>query len=356
MRLTALAIFVCLLTIGISAQPVGLTRVLRSIDFEERRLGNNEDTPMHWIKVEAPGFPHYVNARLSNDRARHGETSFRFDLNGGSLLYRYDPAQIKINSGASYRIEAWVRTTMLEHARARVTAYLTDIDHHPITASVRHSELYTAKSADDPWKPLTFDLTALSPDATNLVLELELLQPAVYAENSLGSRTLHPQEIHGSAWFDDITVSQVPRVNLSTGRPGNLFRRGEPIALSMEVYDAFTEDLAVQMFVRDAFGRTVFQRSGAADLSSNPAQSPRRMTIPVPEIPPGWYEVSMAMSSQGQSLGSRSLNFVRLADDSVAAVSDDRFGLIATDLPFESWRELPGGDIEFTMRRLASAD
>ena len=341
MRLTALAIFVCLLTPGISAQPVGLTRVLRSIDFEERRLGNNEDTPMHWIKVEAPGFPHYVNARLSNDRARHGETSFRFDLNGGSLLYRYDPAQIKINSGASYRIEAWVRTTVLEHARARVTAYLTDIDHHPITASVRHSELYTAKSADDPWKPLTFDLTALSPDATNLVLELELLQPAVYAENSLGSRTLHPQEIHGSAWFDDITVSQVPRVNLSTGRPGNLFRRGEPIALSMEVYDAFTEDLAVQMFVRDAFGRTVFQRSGAADLSSNPAQSLRRMTIPVPEVPPGWYEVSMAMSSQGQSLGSRSLNFVRLADDSLATVSDNRFGLIATDLPFKSWRELP---------------
>ena len=341
MRSIALFIFLCLLTAGISAQPVGLTRVLRSIDFEERRLGNNEDTPMHWIKVEGPGFPHYVNARLTNDRARNGETSFRFDLNGGSLLYRYDPAQIKINPGASYRIEAWVRTTALEHARARVTAYLTDIDRHPIVSSVRHSELYTATSPDDPWKPLSFDLTALSPDAAYLVLELELLQPQIFAENLLGSRTLHPQEIHGSAWFDDITVSQVPRVNLTTGRPGNLFRRGEPIALSMEVYDAFTEDLAVQMFVHDAFGHTVYQRSGAADLAANPSESPRRMTIPVPDVPPGWYEVSMAMSSQGQSLGSRSLHFVRLADDSVAPVSDDRFGLIATDLPFESWGELP---------------
>lgn len=339
MRIAALLIF-CSLAAGLSAQPVGLTRVLRSIDFEERRLGNNEDVPMHWVKVEGQGFPHYVNARLSNDQARHGEYSFRFDLNGGSLLYRYEPTQIKINPGASYRIEAWVRTTVLEHARARVTAYLTDIDLHPIVSSVRHSELYAARWVDAPWKQLTFDLTAMSSEAAYLVLELELLQPQVYADSSLGSHTLHPQEIRGSAWFDDVTVSQVPRVNLTTGRPGNLFRRGEPVSIAMEVYDAFTEDLVVQMLVRDAFGRTIYQHSGATDLTSSPARSPRRMTLAVPEVPPGWYEVSIAMSSQGQSLGSRSLNFVCLAD-STTSVADDRFGLIATDLPFESWRELP---------------
>ena len=341
MRITVLSIFLLTLAAEISAQPVGLTRVLRSIDFEERRLGNNEDTPMHWAKVEGPGFPHYVNARLSNDRARNGEYSFRFDLNGGSLVYRYDPKQIKVNAGASYRMEAWVRTTVLEHARARMTAYLTDVDLHPIVASVRHSELYTAKSADDSWKRLSLDLTALSSDAVYLVLELELLQPQIYAEESLGFRTIHPQEIHGSAWFDDVTVSQIPRVNLSTGRPGNLFPRNEPIAISMEVYDAFTEDLAVQMFIRDAFGRTVYQRSGATDLTGTPEQSPHRATIAVPDVPPGWYEVSMSMSSQGQSLGTRSLNFVRLTDDTLNSLSDNRFGLIATDLPLENWRELP---------------
>ncbi len=39
---------------------------------------------MHWSKVQGPDFPHYVNARLSDDRARSGKHSFRFDLNGGS--------------------------------------------------------------------------------------------------------------------------------------------------------------------------------------------------------------------------------------------------------------------------------
>ena len=340
MRCVSILIF-CALAATTRAQPVGLTRVLRTIDFEERRLGNNEDVPMHWVKVEAPGFPHYVNGRLATDRPHGGEYSFRLDLNGGSLLYRYEPTQIKINPAASYRIEAWVQTTVLEHARARVTAYFTDLDAHPIVASLRHSELYTASTIHDPWKKLTFDLTALSPDAAYLVLELELLQPQMYADNFLGQRTIHPQEIHGSAWFDDIRVSQIPRVNLTTGHPGNLFRRGEPIALSMEVRDAFTEDLAVQMIVRDAAGRMVYQRSGVADFTAGEPQSLKRAEIPLPDLPPGWYEVLMAMSSQGQPLGSRSLNLVRLADDSPAGLPDERFGLIATDLPFESWSELP---------------
>ncbi|WP_291851696.1 hypothetical protein [Bradyrhizobium sp.] len=34
----------------------------------------------------------------------------------------------------------------------------------------------------------------------------------------------------------------------------------------------------------------------------------------------------------------------------------DRFPKAAYMSAVESWRELPGGDIEFTMRRLASAD
>ena len=34
----------------------------------------------------------------------------------------------------------------------------------------------------------------------------------------------------------------------------------------------------------------------------------------------------------------------------------DRYPKAAYMSAVESWRELPGGDIEFTMRRLASAD
>src|SRR5579884_1165846 len=97
------------------AQPPEVTRVVKTFDFEERRLGNEEDLPMHWVKVQGPGLPHYVNGRLSTDRAHGGKYSFKLELNGGGLVYRYDAGRIKVRFGAHYRIEGFVQTTVLPH-------------------------------------------------------------------------------------------------------------------------------------------------------------------------------------------------------------------------------------------------
>src|ERR1700722_8681595 len=127
MRARSLFIFALFLpSLCVAAAPPDLSRVLKSIDFEERRLGNREDLPMHWIKVEGPGLPHYVNGQLADDRAHGGSYSFRFDLNGGSLIYRYDPHQIPVQAGAHYRLDCFAQTTVLPNARARMTAYFTD--------------------------------------------------------------------------------------------------------------------------------------------------------------------------------------------------------------------------------------
>src|SRR3954470_18524 len=112
--LVVAAILTTALSAGrVLAQPAEVRRVIRTFDFEERRLGNAEDLPMHWSKVEGSGLPHYVNGRLSTDRARSGQYSFRFDLNGGSLIYRYDAGQIHVQPGAHYRVEGFVQTTAL---------------------------------------------------------------------------------------------------------------------------------------------------------------------------------------------------------------------------------------------------
>src|SRR5688572_6474252 len=120
-------------------------RVLRTFDFEERRLGNSEDLPMYWEKAEGPAYPHYVNGGFTTDRARSGRHSFRFDLNGGNLLYRYPAGRIKITPGAYYRLDVMCRTTVMPAARARLSAYFVDIDGRKINDSVRSSEPYAAK-------------------------------------------------------------------------------------------------------------------------------------------------------------------------------------------------------------------
>jgi len=86
----------------------------------------------------------------------------------------------------------------------------------------------------------------------SLIVELELLQPIHYAPNSLGQRTLFSQDIYGSAWFDDVTVSQVPKVTMSTGPCRNIFRRSDPLVLKVLVNDRFTDDLAAQLVITDA--------------------------------------------------------------------------------------------------------
>jgi hypothetical protein len=325
------------------AQPAAVTRTLRTIDFEERRMGNVEDVPMNWVKLEGSGLPHYVNARLVNDLARSGDTSFRFDLNGGSLVYRYSAGHIPVQRGAHYRVDAWVRTTPLRRARARVTAYLADSDGVAIPGTLVHSELYAARTGDEAWKKLSAEISVSDPAAASLVIEIGLLQPQRYRDRELGDRTLLTQDIRGSAWFDDITVAQVPKVSMHTLRAGNVHPRGEPVQLVVNVNDRFVDDLAGRLVVRDASGREVYQRSGALDLADARDVGPgqRRIALALPELPAGWYEASLVLSSHGQPVGEQTLGFVCLADAALAVEPDRRFGIVATSLPHEGWRDLP---------------
>jgi hypothetical protein len=353
MRLAAAFILAMSFASAALAQPAEVSRVLRKFDFEERRLGNVEDLPMHWSKVEGKGLPHYVNGRLSNDRAHSGEYSFRFDLNGGSLIYRYDAGLIPVQPGAHYRVEGFVQTTPLENARARISAYFLDRDGRPMPATVLHSEVFASETNDTTWRKLSLEISAApdapagpldtKPIASSLVIELSLLQPSLYAPSSLGQRALFGQDIHGSAWFDDVTVSQVPRVTMVTSRAGNIFRRSDPLVLKVLVNDRFTDDLAAQLVIRNAEGRTVYQRSGALDMSAAQTLGPgrRRMTLALPDLEPGWYEAALVMTSRGEFVGQQTLDLIRLADDGIEVAPDPRFGIVATDLPYQGWDDLP---------------
>lgn len=336
----ACALIVLLLGSVASAAPQ-VTRVLKTFDFEERRLGNEEPLPMHWQKVAGAGLPHYVNGRLSTDRHRSGAYSFRFELNGGGLVYRYEPGRIKVQPGAHYRIEAYCQTTVLPNARARVSAYLADPLGRMLPQTLCHSDLYAARADDEPWKKLTVELSADSPDADSLVIELELLQPMHFATSRLGERTLFTQDIHGSAWFDDVSISQVPQVALRTDHTANVFARGEVPRLRILVNDRFTDDLTGQIVVKNAQGAEVYQRSGAVTVDAAGALGGKQMLVELPGLPAGWYEASISMTSHGQPLGSQAIDLVLLGDDGKPGTPDGRFGFIATGLPFEAWESLP---------------
>lgn len=328
-------------------------RVVRFFDFDERRMGNREELPMMWVKKQGPGLPHYVNGRIVQGVGRSSNYSFRFDLNGGSLVYVYAPpagvggedmelpGPIPVRHGAIYRVEVFVKTTALENARARLTAYFVDRDNQVLERSVTHSAAYRGKGLGDEWYPLTVDLRADDRKAAYLVIELGLLQPSLYAPNNLGPRTLFNQDVSGSAWFTDLSVSQVPEVALKSDAPGNIFPRGTPVRLGMRITDREASDLTMRLEVVDAEGKLVFQRSGELQAAADAEGLEHEQVVEIPELPTGWYEARIVLTARGREVARQVQGFVQLPDAGRLVQPDARFGVIATDWRPAEWAALP---------------
>ncbi len=151
-------------------------------------------------------------------------------------------------------------------------------------------------------------------------------------------------------------MTQIPKVKISAERPGNIFRRNDPLALKVSINDRFTEDLAAQLVVRDAIGHETYQHTSALNVvpttqpvpplkpsrPNNIAPVQLQTRLLLPPLPPGWYQATLVITTHGQPVGQPEvLAFIVLADDAPLAPPDDRFGLVATSLPFEAWNQLP---------------
>ena len=345
-----------LLTPGVARADEG--RILHRFDFEERDDGNYESTPMHWARVVGPGLPHWCLGRLSADAAHAGRYSFRLDLNGGSVLYRLAPGVLEVRPDAHYRVGGFVRTTPLTYAKARLTAWFVDENGLMIPGSVRHS----AAHADDgtgAWAPLNVDLTPDSPAARGIVLEVGLLQPAQLGPDAQTRRdgqrelttdlTRFRQDVRGSAWFDDVTVSRVPAVRLARGPAGNVFPRGRPVTFTAVVDDSPLGDLSAEARVVDADGRVraevrgAFRGGGGGDTDGRAL-----IDFALPRLPAGWYAASFTVAGAGMTAADgsagatvRRVSFAVLADDAPPGPADARVTVDATNLSAGEWADLP---------------
>ena len=331
MRIATLTLLVLL---AAAAPARGAGRLHKAFDFEERQLGNDEDVPMHWAKLDGVDLPHYVTGRLTTDRARSGRYSFRMDLDGGSCAYQYAPALLPVAVGGRYRVSGYCQAVGLHDARARLVVAAANAAGREIPGTAVASEPFAGGPADD-WHELTAELTVTDPLATSLAIRMELVQPGRYGGTG-------PDDIRGTAWFDDLAVAQVPRASLSTGRPANVFRRGDDPAVSVLLADPSDEDVIARLAVADADGNAVFQRTGTVHLTAD-ASDPGRYRIPLalPAVGPGWYRATLELATPEAGAASfvavQSLAYVQLADDGAAAGPDKRFGVSIAGISPAAW-------------------
>ena len=314
---------------SIERTPLALRRVLKVFDFNEREFGNYGTVPLGWRHLEGRGFPIYLEGRFDPEVGHTAPPSFRLDLNGGSLAYRYEGRDIAVRPNSDYFVVAWVRTEGLRSARAFVTSTLLDREGELLPGTEQQSALVGGPDSSDQWTPLTLRFRCEHPDARYMGLTLWLAQRSVWRAVPPAPHEVGHQDIHGTAWFDDIVVYRMPRAALRTSRPGGVFVGREVPELEVELSDPDGLHLEGALIVRDADGQTVDERS----VPVRTRDDAPIFRVAYDALPIGLYEAEFTVRAAGATLIHHSLRFARLAERvNLSDTAGRGFGVMLTDV------------------------
>jgi hypothetical protein len=308
---------------GASADGAGLAtlrRVVRHFDFEDAEQGPVE-MPAGFRRIVAAdrGFLHFGRIQLTRSSAAGGRWSLEMSIDGGgALAAEIPPGIIPVLPLADYAVQVRVRTLDLEHARARLVAWFHDAEGWPIAASRTESE---ATSTDGRWETLTVTPRGDFPEAASLALELQLLQPA---QRGVAPAPESPVrfDVRGRAWFDELTIAHVPRIDLRTQSPLNVITRPDAARLSLLVRDVTSESLMAQLVVTDLEGVVVFERAMPAPRGRQP------LVIDLPLDRCGWYEARAEVRGPTRRAGGSRLRFAVVPKDELVPRTDPTLGVV----------------------------
>ncbi len=323
-------------------RPMSAERVTRRFDFEER-LTNPGTLPRHWIRAQhdpphriRPGFPIWNQAVLDYTVSAAGEGSVRLPTRGGSASLLLDPGVVPVFPDADYVVTAMVRTLGVDHARARLAVRLLDAGGAALPASEASSEPIDTGGR---WMQVLVHVPGNEPTAVSLQIELLLEQPGPVGDLPFEELEVVPEDFTGSAWFDEIKVVQVPRVELWTDSPGNLIPPDEKPTVSLFLRDLVGKPLDVRLEALDADHRVV-----DSDTVRFDGGRLERTWSPDLDLY-GWYRVRVNVVQEGAPVGGAFTDLVWLSPvgDPAGKKPKNDFALSIGDVPTGGLDEL--GDL-----------
>jgi hypothetical protein len=289
-------------------RPEAARRLVRLWDFEERP-GNVEPVPREWARNQhnppeapRPGFPAWNLAAFDDTIAHSGQTSVMLPTRGGSTALSLIRGVLPSMPGGRYAVSAYIRTQGLLHARAVVRVRMLDNKMNPIGA-------VGAEGASEPivtngeWVKVQTLLEG-NEDGAWMQVDLELLQPSELNRAALPKYEIPLQDYSGAAWFDDVRVEQVPRVELTSAAAAGVAVSPEKPELRLRVQDLTGEQLSVRVEVEDIDGMPV-------DSLETPVESGGRQLAWAPVLPAfGWYRATMTvLGPTGQGVARLTTDF-----------------------------------------------
>lgn len=330
-------------------RPAAARRIVAQFDFDKPEPFA---LPRYWDLAQdgspsggrRPGFPVFNGAEHDMSVAYRGEGSVRVFTRGGSTCLRLNSGVVPVFSETEYLVSAKVRTRGLNRARAGLVTRYLDKSGAPVPGSEVRSELIATTA--DQWHLVSTALRGADASAAYIQIDLDVLQPEQFETPQLGSHQLWPNEFPADAWFDEVTVVQLPRVTISTDSGTNLIRGGPPPTIRVAMRDLTGESVTGRLTIQDAAGRLVDEqtREPASGLVSWSWQ-PKLTRY-------GWYRASMELGTLDRRVGGTHVDFIWMPSDragpdgvaeSAGAFGGDRrrFGIVLEDLPVASRAVLP---------------
>lgn len=316
-------------------------RVVKRFDFDERGLGNFESTPMRWVQLTGPGLPPYSRGEFDEQLGHTGAPSFRLHVQTGNVAYEYRGDDIPVVPFSDYLITAAVRTNGVRHSRAFVAAHLVDRYHERIPGTDRISALVSDAGDHASWTPVQIAMPVNSPDAQFLRLQLWVLHTHVWEHpTDPAAASIEYHDVKGLAWFDDILVYHLPRIELRLSNPSGLVSNaGETLIVTAR--STTRRPLRAEISILGPDGpvaktehdlqfvqREAFQPPGLAPAESDAPL--RQVSAPLRELPPGRYLAELRLFDQSDLLTRRALNFVVLPE-APTPIEEHEFGFTLLD-------------------------
>jgi len=311
-------------------------KVMQTFDFEERQV-NYLDLPMFWTKVVGlEGFPHYSTGKLDTEHRRSGRYSFKLIPDGGSVAFEYDKRRILIKVGSDFQINGYVHLEQARTCRAQLVCALTDRRGKIIPGSEHYSELIGPKDlGPDGWALLEVYVPGNFSEAQHMTMKVQLLQERQWNQNALATSGILRSDVKAVAWFDDITIYQLPRVILRTENSGNVFPGSETAVLQVELNGVSSLDYRGHLTVRNAADNIVHDE---AWVLSGVEGTTRIKNIQLPRLLAGLYRAQLDIIAAGALIAKRHLTFLKLARLTGEITGSGKgFGLILLENQHADW-------------------
>jgi hypothetical protein len=311
-------------------RPASAGRVVRAFDFEEQEY-NPLPVPLGWIRAQEdpdvprirPGFPIWNGAKLDyQSPAYSGIGSVMLPTKGGSTSLVLRHGEINVFPNADYLVSARIKTAGLKHAKARVVAKLID---------QQGAEIPGAKVATMPvhseneWTQVSLEIEGVYQNAAYMKVELQLLQPKQqYEERASRAFAVWEQDYQGAAWFDNLIIAQLPRLDITTGEPGNIVASQTPPPLKVLVRDLTGDAIIARARIYNVHGQEVDSKL----LADGSRRVRKDWTPNLPGF--GWYRAQLEVVVDKQLVGIRTLDFIWSSPKAQMSGSGDG-SIVSTD-------------------------